>query len=304
MNKGILPTVALIAGPTASGKSALALDLARAGGGVVINADSAQVYRDLRVITARPSREEEAQAPHRLFGHVDAADTGYSAARWAAEAAAEVDAAHAAGKLPILVGGTGLYLRTLLDGIAPIPPIDAGIRAAVRALPVAAAHAALAVEDPDAAARLAPADTTRVARALEVVRATGRPLAHWQAAREGGIGDRVRVVATILLPDRDLLVERCDTRLAAMFDGGAPQEVAALLARADLSADAPIRRAIGVPEIAAWLAGDTTREEALAAARLATRRYAKRQVTWFRHQPPAAWPRSESYTAEAFFDRI
>ena len=304
MNKRILPTVALIAGPTASGKSALALDLARAADGVVVNADSAQVYRDLRVITARPPAAEEALAPHRLFGHVDAADTGYSAARWAAEAAREVDAAHAAGRLPILVGGTGLYLRTLIDGIAPVPAIDAHVRAEVRALPVADAHAALAAEDPAAAARLAPADTTRVARALEVVRGTGRPLAEWQAARAGGIGDRIDLVATILLPPRDVLVARCDARLAQMFDGGAPEEVAALLARADLPADAPVRRAIGVPEIAAWLAGDATRDAALAAARLATRRYAKRQLTWFRHQPPPTWLRTESYTAADILDRL
>ena len=304
MNKRILPTVALIAGPTASGKSALALDLARAADGVVVNADSAQVYRDLRVITARPPIEEEALAPHRLFGHVDAADTGYSAARWAAEAAREVDAAHAAGRLPILVGGTGLYLRTLIDGIAPVPAIDAHVRAQVRALPVAEAHAALAAEDPAAAARLAPADTTRVARALEVVRGTGRPLAEWQAARAGGIGDRINLVATILLPPRDVLVARCDARLAQMFDGGAPEEVAALLARVDLPADAPVRRAIGVPEIAAWLAGDATRDAALAAARLATRRYAKRQLTWFRHQPPPTWLRTESYTAADILDRL
>ena len=304
MNKRILPTVALIAGPTASGKSALAFDLARAADGVVVNADSAQVYRDLRVITARPPAAEEALAPHRLFGHVDAADTGYSAARWAAEAAREVDAAHAAGRLPILVGGTGLYLRTLIDGIAPVPAIDAHVRAEVRALPVAAAHAALAAEDPAAAARLAPADTTRVARALEVVRGTGRPLAEWQAARAGGIGDRIDLVATILLPPRDVLVARCDARLAQMFDGGAPEEVAALLARADLPADAPVRRAIGVPEIAAWLAGDATRDAALAAARLATRRYAKRQLTWFRHQPPPTWLRTECYTASDILDRL
>jgi len=304
MNKRILPTVALIAGPTASGKSALALDLARAADGVVVNADSAQVYRDLRVITARPPAAEEALAPHRLFGHVDAADTGYSAARWAAEAAREVDAAHAAGRLPILVGGTGLYLRTLIDGIAPVPAIDAHVRAEVRALPVAEAHAALAAEDPAAAARLAPADTTRVARALEVVRGTGRPLAEWQAARAGGIGDRIDLVATILLPPRDVLVDRCDARLAQMFDGGAPEEVAALLARADLPADAPVRRAIGVPEIAAWLAGDATRDAALAAARLATRRYAKRQLTWFRHQPPPTWLRTESYTVVDILDRL
>ena len=299
-----LPKVALIAGPTASGKSALALAIAARHDGVVINADSAQVYADLRILTARPSAEEEASAPHCLFGHVDAADATYSAARWAAEATRAIDDVVAQGRLPILVGGTGLYIRTLLDGIAPVPAIDPDLREQVRALPVAEAHAALAAEDPAAAARLAPADTTRVARALEVVRGTGRPLAEWQAARAGGIGDRIDLVATILLPPRDVLVARCDARLAQMFDGGAPEEVAALLARADLPDDAPVRRAIGVPEIAAWLAGDATRDAALAAARLATRRYAKRQLTWFRHQPPPTWLRTESYTAAEILDRL
>ncbi|RDE06820.1 tRNA (adenosine(37)-N6)-dimethylallyltransferase MiaA [Sphingomonas aracearum] len=292
MNKGHLPRLALIAGPTASGKSALALALAERHDGVVINADSAQVYRDLRVLSARPS-PEEARAPHRLFGYVDGADS-CSAARWAGDARAEVAAAHAAGKLPILVGGTGLYLRTLLDGIAPVPEIDPAVRAAVRALPVAEAHAALRNEDPAAAARLAPADTTRVARALEVVRSTGRTLAAWQAAREGGIGGAVHLAAAILLPPRDWLFERCDRRLAAMFREGAVGEVAALLARRDVAEDAPVRRAIGVPEIAAMLAGTITDEEALARARLATRQYAKRQFTWFRNQPPSEWVRTSA----------
>ena len=283
-----LPRLALIAGPTASGKSALAIELAERIGGVVINADASQVYRDLRVLSARPSPADEARVPHRLFGHVDGADT-CSAARWAAEAAAEVGRAHAAGLVPVLVGGTGLYLRTLFDGIAPVPDIDPDVRAAVRALPVAAGHAALAREDPAAAARLNPRDTTRVARALEVVRATGRPLAAWQAERVGGIGATVAVRATVLLPDRETLMARCDARLADMFDGGAVAEVAALLARDDVPGDAPVRRAIGVPEIAAMLAGTLTRDAALAAARLATRRYAKRQYTWFRNQLPAEW---------------
>ena len=283
-----LPRLALIAGPTASGKSALAIELAERIGGVVINADASQVYRDLRVLSARPSPADEARVPHRLFGHVDGADT-CSAARWAAAAAAEVGRAHAAGLVPVLVGGTGLYLRTLFDGIAPVPDIDPDVRAAVRALPVAAAHAALAREDPAAAARLNPRDTTRVARALEVVRATGRPLAAWQAERVGGIGATLAVRATVLLPDRETLMARCDARLADMFDGGAVAEVAALLARDDVPRDAPVRRAIGVPEIAAMLAGTLTRDAALAAARLATRRYAKRQYTWFRNQLPAEW---------------
>ncbi len=260
-------------------------------GGVVINADSAQVYRDLRVLTARPSAADEARVPHRLFGHVDGAEP-YSAARWAAEATRAIDTAHAAGTLPVLVGGTGLYLRTLLDGIAPVPEIDAVIRAEVRALPVAAAHAALASLDPPAAARLAPADTTRVARALEVVRSTGTPLAAWQAARSGGIGARIELAALVLLPDRDWLMARCDARAAAMFDGGARAEVTTLLARDDVAAEAPIRRAIGVGDLAAAISGEITQQDALGRATLATRQYAKRQYTWFRNQPPTSWRRT------------
>ena len=228
-------------------------------------------------------------APHRLFGHIDAADAGYSAARWAEEARGAIAGAHAAGKLPILVGGTGLYLRTLLDGIAPVPAIDPAVRAAVRALPVADAHRLLAGEDPDAAARLAPADTTRVARALEVVRSTGRPLGAWQRERAGGIGAAITLAAAVLLPDRDLLFDWIDARCAVMFADGAVEEVARLLGRADIAADAPIRRAIGVPPVAAMLAGAVTRADALAQVRLDTRRYAKRQYTWFRNQPPADW---------------
>ncbi len=291
MNKrDSLPRLALIAGPTASGKSSLALALAERTNGAIVNADASQVYRDLRIISARPSPEDEARAEHRLYGHVDAPDAS-SAAGWAAEARAAIDELHAQGRLPILTGGTGLYIRTLLDGIAPVPPIDAAIRAEVRAMPVAQAHAALTIVDPAAAQRLAPADTTRVARALEVVRATGRTLAAWQADRVDGIGDRVDLAPLIVLPDRTGLNQRIDARLAAMFDEGAIEEVAALLARDDVPQDAPVRRAIGVPEIAAYLAGTIDRATALDNARAATRRYAKRQYTWFRHQPPGDWPR-------------
>ena len=270
----------------------MAIALAQATGGTVINADSAQVYAELRILSARPSAEEEEQAPHRLFGHVTGTDD-YSAARWAAEAKAEIAAAQERGSLPILVGGTGMYIRTLLDGIAPVPGIDPAIRAEVRALPVAEAHALLSKRDPEAAARLAPADTTRVARALEVVTATGRTLADWQRAKVGGIGDQIDLAPLILLPDRIWLTERCDRRLAAMFDEGAIDEVAALLARDDVPLEAPVRKAIGVPEIAAMLAGDISRAEALARAQAATRQYAKRQYTWLRHQPPADWPRAD-----------
>lgn len=284
--------MALIAGPTASGKSALAVALAQmAGEAVVVNADASQVYADLALLSARPGEEEMEGVPHRLFGHIDGAEA-HNAARWSDEARGVIDHAHATGKVPILVGGTGLYMRTLLHGIAPVPKIDPQIREAVRALPVAEAHAALTRADPDAAARLNPADTTRVARALEVVRSTGRTLADWQQAREGGIADDIALVPLILLPPRDWLRDRCDHRLVRMFDHGAIEEVEALLAR-DLDPDLPVMRAIGVPQIAAHLRGSLTRNEALEQAQAATRQYAKRQYTWFRHQPPADWPRHE-----------
>ncbi len=249
------------------------------------------MYRDLRILSARPSPYEEAQAPHRLFGHVDGANS-YSAPAWAKDAIREINAAHAAGKLPVLVGGTGLYLRTLIDGIAPVPEIDPAIRKAVRALPVAEATEALSVADPAAAARLNPADTTRIARALEVVRSTGRTLADWQRDRTGGIGDRITLSTMILLPERDWLTGRCDRRLSAMFDGGAVEEVATLLARNDIAPQASVRRAIGVIEIERWQKGEWTRDEALREARFATRQYAKRQYTWFRNQPPDDWLRT------------
>lgn len=287
------PRVALIAGPTASGKSALAIALAKATGGVVINADASQVYADLAILSARPSPEEMGDVPHRLFGHIDGAEA-CTAPRWAAEAKAEIAAAHDAGRLPVLVGGTGLYIRTLLDGIAPVPEIDPEIRATVRALPVADAHAALSVEDPEAAARLAPADTTRVARALEVVRSTGRPLKAWQQHKSGGIGDTISLSPMILLPPRDWLMERCDRRFGLMMEQGAVAEVEALLAR-NLNPDLPVMRAIGVPDIRGWIKGDTELDIAIEKGRLATRQYAKRQYTWFSNQPPPGWARERRY---------
>jgi tRNA dimethylallyltransferase len=301
MNTGHLPKLALIAGPTASGKSALALALAERHDGVVINADSAQVYRDLRVLSARPSPEEERRAPHRLFGYIDGAE-GCSAAHWAADARGAIGEAVAEDRLPILVGGTGLYLRTLLDGIAPVPAIDPAVRERVRALPVAAAFDLLGETDPAAAARLNAADTTRVARALEVALSTGRTLADWQAERAGGIAGQFDLAPIILTPDRNWLIARCDQRLAAMFADGATDEVRALLARA-LPASAPVMRAIGVPEIAAMLAGEIDEATALERARLATRRYAKRQYTWFRNQPPTDWARLDAVD-DAAVDRL
>lgn len=296
------PRVALIAGPTASGKSALAIALAKATGGIVVNADASQVYADLAILSARPSADEMGDVPHRLFGHIDGAQA-CTAPRWAAEAKAQIAAAQEQGRLPILVGGTGLYIRTLLDGIAPVPDIDPDIRATVRALPVAEAHAALAHEDPEAAARLAPADTTRVARALEVVRSTGKPLKQWQQHKSGGIADQITLAPMILRPPRDWLIERCDRRFAQMIDAGAVEEVEALLAR-HLHPDLPVMRAIGVREIRAWLMGEIDRETMIERGTLATRQYAKRQYTWFTNQPPPHWPRETREIDNKIIDEL
>ncbi|MGO4168427.1 tRNA (adenosine(37)-N6)-dimethylallyltransferase MiaA [Novosphingobium sp. YAF33] len=290
------PPLALIAGPTASGKSdcavALAQELERRGKrAVVVNADSSQVYADLTVLSARPTAEEMGGIEHRLFGAWDGAET-CSAAEWARAARAAIAAIHAEGAVPVLVGGTGLYIRTLLDGIAPVPPIDPEVRDAVRALPVAEAYAALQGEDPERAARLAPADSARIARALEVVRSTGLPIAHWQARTSGGIGGDVSLHAAILLPERQTLYRRCDLRFARMIERGAVTEVERLLARG-LDPDLPVMRAIGVPELAAVLRGESVLEEAVARGSQATRNYAKRQFTWLRHQPPQDWARIE-----------
>lgn len=293
--------MALIAGPTASGKSDLAVRLALAlrdqdRKAVVINADSAQVYADLAVLSARPTAEEMQGVPHRLFGEWDGA-TACSAADWARAARALVEELHTGGAVPILVGGTGLYLRTLLDGIAPVPPIDPAVREAVRAMPVAEAHAALTREDPERAARLSPNDTTRVARALEVVRSTGQPLAAWQDRREGGIAPAITLHPLLLLPDRAWLYERCDRRFSLMLERGALTEVEALLARR-LDPALPVMRAIGVPELAAHLRGEMTLVEAERMGQQATRNYAKRQYTWFRGQTSTDWPRIESINVD------
>ena len=298
MSNGRTPgAVALIAGPTASGKSDLAVELAlelqrRGARPVVINADSAQVYRDLRVLSARPTEEDMRGVEHRLFGAWDGA-TACSAADWAAAAKREIADIQATGAVPILVGGTGLYIRTLLDGIAPVPQIDPAIRGQVRSLPVADAYAALQIEDLERAGALAPGDSLRIARALEVVRSTGKPIAHWQQRREGGIADQVALHPAVILPPRDELYVRCDMRFERMLENGAVEEVETLLAR-KLSPALPVMRAIGVREIAGWLSDEWSREEALARGQQATRNYAKRQYTWFRHQPPEQWPRIES----------
>ena len=283
--------LALIAGPTASGKSGLAMALAEKADGAIINADSAQVYRDLRLVSARPSDEEEARIPHLLYGYRDGADS-CSAAEWAADAKQAIAETVRAGRLPILVGGTGLYLRTLIEGIAPVPEIDPGVRGEVRAMAREQAYAMLQQADPEAATRLRPSDTTRIARALEVIRSTGRPLAHWQKEKVGGIGAEFELRPLILLPPRDWLHQRCDQRFEAIFSTKGIEEVSALLKRG-LPALAPVMRAIGVPEIAAFVRGESDRYQAMAAGKAATRQYAKRQYTWFRRQPPVDWPRFE-----------
>ena len=256
---------------------------------MIVNADSAQVYCDLPILSAGPAAAELARAEHRLFGFLDGSRS-CSAADWAARARLEIADIQRSGRLPILVGGTGLYLRTLLDGIAPVPPIDPAVRHAVREAAVEQNRARLADLDPDAAARLTPGDTTRIARALEVVLSTKRPLSEWQRERTGGIGGAVALRPLVLLPPRDWLYARCDDRFERMVGGGAIAEVTRLLERG-LDPELPVMRTIGVRELAAHLRGDATLGEAIAAGQQATRRYAKRQFTWFAHQPPADWPR-------------
>ena len=294
--------MALIAGPTASGKTALALHLAKTRNVVIINADSAQVYSDLPLLSAQPTLAEQASVPHRLFGYLDG-ETACSAAKWTADAQVEIAAAHTAGSLPVLVGGTGLYLRTLLDGIAPIPEVDANIRAEIRALPVSESYKRLQDADPMMAQQIGSTDSSRIARALEVMVSTGRSIAEWRKEKTGGIADAVELHPLILLPPRAWLTARCDARFDAMLENGAVGEVKALLER-KLPADAPVMRAIGVPEITASLAGDISRAKATERGKIATRQYAKRQFTWFRNQSPVQWPRWEKEINNSNMDEI
>ena len=286
--KGKLP-LALIAGPTASGKTAISLALAQRRDCVIINADSAQVYADIPVLSAQPSETEKVSAPHKLFGYLDGTKA-CSAADWANDARTEIAAAHAAGRLPVLAGGTGLYLQTLLNGIAPVPEIDPAIRAQVRAMTTPQAWQALAALDPLIAARLHANDDSRIKRALEVYRSTRRSLLDWRTERIGGILEEVELFPILVLPPRDWLHLRCNDRFTGMMASGAVDEVDALMQR-NLPPDAPLMRAIGVPEIAAMLAGDISREEAVFRGQAATRQYAKRQYTWFRNQTPEYWLR-------------
>jgi tRNA dimethylallyltransferase len=297
--------IVIVAGPTASGKSALALALAEALEGTIINADSMQVYRDLHVLTARPSAAETPRVPHRLYGEIDAAEA-CSAGRWRDLAVAEIAAAEAAGRLPILAGGTGLYLRALLGGLAELPPVPAEIRAEAIALHAKLGgvgfHAALRERDPRSAARLLPSDTQRLVRAYEVVLATGRPLSEWQELQPPAASSFI-AAAVLLLPPRELLYPACDARFLAMIERGAVAEAEALLARR-LSPDLPAMKAVGVPELAAHLGGRTSLAAAVVAAQQSTRRYAKRQYTWFRHQMPETEALRKQVIEEKFSESL
>ncbi len=287
----------LIAGPTASGKSALGLALARELGGTVINADAMQVYRDLRIITARPTPDEETQAPHRLYGHVDAA-VNYSVGRWLTDVQPVLAEVWRAGGVPIVVGGTGLYFKALTRGLAAVPPVPPEIRERVRARMEsegpAVLHAELAQRDPEAGARLKPADRTRIARALEVVEATGRPLADWHREGLPATLDPAQAVQVFLELDRAALYARIDARFEAMLTAGAMEEVRALAARG-LDPLLPAMKAHGVPWLIRHLKGEISLAEAVEGGQKDTRHYAKRQFTWFRHQMPGwTWATPET----------
>jgi tRNA dimethylallyltransferase len=281
----------LIAGPTASGKSALALALAEKIGGVIVNADSMQVYRDLRVITARPSPGEEARLPHRLYGHVDAAEN-YSVGRWCRDVGEALGEIAGQGRVPILVGGTGLYFKALTTGLAAVPPVPAEIRNRVRGRlqseGVAVLYAELIVRDAATAHRLMPNDRSRIARALEVLEATGRSLTDWHRDGMPALIDPARAAKLFLTCERKELVARIETRFAAMLKAGALEEVRALAAR-KLDPLLPAMKAHGVPWLIRHHNGEISLDEAAAGAVMDTRRYAKRQLTWFRNQMKD-WP--------------
>jgi tRNA dimethylallyltransferase len=286
------PAIILIAGPTASGKSALALALAEKLGGAIVNADSMQVYRDLRIITARPTPGEVARVPHRLYGHVDAAEN-FSAGRWCTEAVEALAATKREGRAAIVVGGTGLYFNALTRGLAAVPPIPAQIRSEVRARlasdGVAALHAELMLRDPAAAARLMPGDRARVTRALEVVLATGRSLLLWHDENMPAGVNAALAAKIFLMPDRDALLRHIDARFDAMMAAGAMEEVRALAARR-LDANLPAMKAHGVPWLIRHLKGELSLAEAVEGGKRDTRQYTKRQATWFRNQlPDFAW---------------
>jgi tRNA dimethylallyltransferase len=294
------PKIILIAGPTASGKSALALALAEKLGGTIINADSMQIYRDLRIITARPTPEEEARVPHRLYGHVDAAEK-FSVGRWCTEVADVLAATQREARIAIVVGGTGLYFSALTQGLAAVPPIPAQIRNQVRGRlasdGVEALHAELTLRDPAAAARLMPGDRARVTRALEVILATGRSLLLWHEANMPARVDAALAAKVFLMPNRDELLRRIDARFDAMMAAGAMDEVRALAGR-HLDPNLPAMKAHGVPWLIRHLNGEIAIGEAIEGGKRDTRRYTKRQATWFRNQlPDFAWVAPEGALA-------
>jgi tRNA dimethylallyltransferase len=282
------PRAILLAGPTSSGKSALALEVAERIGGTIINADSMQVYRDLRIITARPTPDEEARVPHLLYGHVDAAEN-YSVGRYIVDAAVALAEAKRTGRVPIFVGGTGLYFTALTQGLAKVPPVPATIREEVRGrlarAGIAPLLAELAKRDPAGAARLMPADRSRITRALEVVLATGRTLADWHREGMAPTIDEAHVAKFFLDVPRAELFRRIDTRFDAMLKAGALDEVRALAAR-DLDPTLPAMKAHGVPWLIRHLRGEISLDEAAEGGKRDTRRYTKRQATWFRNQLP------------------
>jgi tRNA dimethylallyltransferase len=281
----------LIAGPTASGKSALALQLAEKLGGTIVNADSMQVYRDLRVLTARPSPEEEARVPHRLYGHMDAAEN-YSVGRWCRDVAEVLTELADKSRVAILVGGTGLYFKALTQGLAAVPPIPANVREQVRGRlrseGVRPLYAELIERDPQTANRLMPNDSSRISRALEVILATGRSLTDWHREGMSPLIDPDKSVKVFITCERAELVRRIELRFAAMLKAGALEEVRALAAR-QLDPSLPAMKAHGVPWLIRHLKGEISLDEAAAGAVMDTRRYAKRQLTWFRNQMKD-WP--------------
>ena len=292
----------LIAGPTASGKSALALHLAERLGGTIINADSMQVYRDLRILTARPSEAEEARVPHLLFGAVDGA-TNFSVGRYLAAAARALAQTRAAGRIPIFTGGTGLYFKALLQGLSDIPSVPAGVRAQVREENASLAphelHAKVAASDPLTAARLRPSDPQRILRALEVFAATGRSLSSFQGARAKPLLDAKECVCLFITPPRAALHAAIDRRFDAMLAAGALDEVDALRRR-KLDPALPVMRAHGVPHLIAHLEGRISLEEAARLGKRDTRAYVKRQFTFARHQlPEFFWLAPENFTPQA-----
>ncbi|AOF92010.1 tRNA dimethylallyltransferase [Sinorhizobium sp. RAC02] len=291
----------LITGPTASGKSALAVRLAAEHDGVVVNADSMQVYDTLNVLTARPQPADMGGIEHLLYGHVPAG-AAYSTGDWLREASGIVAQLHARGKLPVFVGGTGLYFRALTGGLSDMPTIPDAVRERVRAKLAAegaeALHRELAERDPEIANRLKPGDGQRIVRALEVLEATGQSIAAFQTATGPTVIDPARAQKIVVLPDRAVLAARINRRFAAMLKSGAVEEVKALLAL-DLSPAMPVMKAIGVPQIAAMLAGEMSEASVIERSAAATRQYAKRQMTWFRNQLDESWTRVDPLASSA-----